>query len=359
MSVRQVDVTEAIRLRDEGYVVVDVRETFEWSTGHIAGARHIPLGELAGRLDSDLPDRGARLLLQCRSGARSGRAAEFLSAQGYTGVVNFNGLLADWEAAGGAWETPVAPLSPDQERRYARQLILPEVGPAGQRRLLDASVLLVGAGGLGSPVALYLAAAGVGTIALADGDRVEASNLQRQVLHRTADIGEPKVASAARAIAALNPDTRVVAHDVRLTAATAGDLLAGHDLAVDATDNFETRYVLNDAAVAFGVPVVHASVYRWEGLVTTFVPFDGPCYRCLYPTPPPPELAPECEVAGVMGVLPGLAGMLQAAEALKLLLGTGRTLAGRLLLFDARLTTFEEIAVARDPGCPTCGVERL
>lgn len=355
MTVRHVAAAEAIRLREDGYTVVDVREPFEWDAGHITGALHIPLGEVPARMATELPDRDARLLLQCRSGARSGRAAEFLAAQGYTDVVNFNGLLTDWQAAGGAWEAPVAPLTPDQEARYARQLLLPEVGLAGQRRLLEAKVLLVGAGGLGSPVALYLAAAGVGTIGIVDNDRVEASNLQRQVVHRTADIGESKVDSAARAVAALNPDTQVIHHVARLDVASAAGLLAGYDLVVDGTDNFETRYALNDAAVARRVPIIHASVYRWEGLVTTFVPFAGPCYRCLYPTPPPPELAPDCEVAGVMGVLPGLAGMLQATEALKLILGTGQPLTGRLLLFDARASTFEEIVVSRDPACPTCG----
>lgn len=355
MTVRHVAAAEAIRLREDGYTVVDVREPFEWDAGHIAGALHIPLGDVPARMGTDLPDRDARLLLQCRSGARSGRAAEFLAAHGYTDVVNFNGLLTDWQAAGGAWEAPAAALTPDQERRYARQLLLPEVGATGQRRLLEAKVLLVGAGGLGSPVALYLAAAGIGTIGIVDHDRVEASNLQRQVVHRTTDIGEPKVDSAARAVAALNPDTRVVRHDARLDGASAPGMLAGYDLVVDGTDNFETRYAINDAAVARRVPVVHASVYRWEGLVTTFVPFEGPCYRCLYPAPPPPELAPDCEVAGVMGILPGLAGMLQATEALKLILGTGRSLARRLLLFDARSSTFEEVTVARDPACPTCG----
>lgn len=355
MSFRNVDAAEAIRLRDAGYTVVDVRERVEWDAGHIPGATHIPLGELPARMAAELPDRAAGLLLQCRSGARSGRASELLSAHGYTDVVNFDGLLTDWRAAGGAWEAPETALTSDQERRYARQLLMPDIGPAGQRRLLDARVLLVGAGGLGSPVALYLAAAGVGTIGIADDDSVEASNLQRQVLHRSVDIGTSKVASATRAIAALNPDVRVVPHPVRLTAATADALLDGYDVAVDGTDNFETRYALNDAAVRRGTPVVHGSVYRWEGLVTTFVPFEGPCYRCMHPTPPPAELAPACDTAGVMGVLPGLAGMLQATEALKLILGTGHTLAGRLLLFDARASTFSEVQVARDPACPACG----
>ncbi|MCC6617434.1 MAG: molybdopterin-synthase adenylyltransferase MoeB [Chloroflexi bacterium] len=355
MSVRQVEVAEAIRLRDTGFTVVDVREPVEWNSGHIPGAVHIPLGELPSRLATDLPDHAAGVLLHCRSGARSRRAAEFMAASGYTGVVNYGGLLTDWQAAGGAWEEPAHALTPDQERRYARQLVLPEVGPDGQRRLLEARVLLLGAGGLGSPVALYLAAAGVGTLGVVDADAVDESNLQRQVIHRTADIGASKVESAARALAGLNPDVQVVKRAVGLNSGNADDLLDGWDVVIDGSDNLETRYALNDAAVRRRVPVVHGSVYRWEGVVTTFVPVDGPCYRCLHPTMPPAELFESCEVAGVLGVLPGIVGTLQATEAIKLILGAGRTLVGRLLTIDARDMTLNEVALARDPACPACG----
>jgi molybdopterin/thiamine biosynthesis adenylyltransferase/rhodanese-related sulfurtransferase len=358
VSIRQVSVSEAMRLRDEGYRVVDVREPVEWAAGHIAGALHIPLGELPARMATELPDRDAPLLLQCRSGQRSARASQFLVANGYRNVVNLDGMLTEWRAAGGAWDGGQASdLTPAQQRRYARQILMPEVGPRGQRRLIDARVLLVGAGGLGSPVALYLAAAGVGTIGLVDDDRVAESNLQRQVLYGTDDVGRPKVDSAEETLRGLNPETRIVKHAERLVADNVERLLAGYDLAVDGTDNLDTRYLLNDAAVRLRKPVVHGSVYRWEGTVTTFVPFEGPCYRCLHPTQPPQELAPACDVAGVLGVLPGLAGMLQATEALKLILGVGQPLIGRLLVFDARAGVFEEIAVPRDPACPACGVE--
>lgn len=355
MTPRNVGVVEARRLREAGHRFVDVREPFEWEAGHIAGATHIPLGEIPQRMAVELPDRDEPLVLYCRSGARSGRASAFLAAQGYTNIANLDALVADWEAAGGAWESPRATLSPEQQRRYGRQLLIPEVGIDGQRRLLDARVLLIGAGGLGSPAALYLAAAGIGTIGIVDDDVVDESNLQRQVLHRTADVGQPKVESAERTLQALNPGTNVVKHAERLDAANAERLIGPYEVVVDGSDNLETRYVLNDAAVRLRKPVVHGSVYRWEGLVTTFVPYAGPCYRCLYPSQPPPELAPACDVAGVLGVLPGLAGMIQATEALKLVLGVGDTLAGRLLMFDLRAGTFEQISVPRDPACPACG----
>jgi molybdopterin/thiamine biosynthesis adenylyltransferase/rhodanese-related sulfurtransferase len=354
VTVRQVGIDEARRLRDEGYRVIDVREPVEWASGRIAGATHIPLGDLPARLARDLPDRDERLLLYCRSGARSGRASAFLAANGYSNVVNLDALVSDWKSSGGPWEEETA-AEPAVSPRYARQVLIPEVGPDGQRRLRDGRVLVVGAGGLGSPVALYLAAAGVGTIGIVDDDAVEESNLQRQLLHRTADIGARKVDSAERTLVALNPGTRVVKHDERLDASSVERLIGGYDVVADGSDTLDTRYVVNDAAVRLRKPVVHASVYRWEGIVTTFLPFQGPCYRCLYPTQPPAELAPACDVAGVMGVLPGLAGVLQATEVLKLLLGAGETLVGRLLTFDARATRFDEVSVARDPGCPACG----
>ncbi len=346
---------EALRLVQAGHRAVDVREPWEWEGGHVAGAVHIPLAELPARLDEALPDRGAPLLLYCRTGSRSGRAAQFLASRGYTGVVNLADDLERWQALGGPWDTVPQPLSDEQRRRYARQLLIPEIGPEGQRRLLDAKVLIVGAGGLGSPAALYLAAAGVGTIGLVDDDVVDESNLQRQVVHATERIGQPKTASARTALEALNPAVRVEEHPERMGIENVERLVAGYDVVVDGSDSFETRYLLNDAAVRLRKPVVHASVYRWEGQVTTFVPFEGPCYRCLYPSQPPEELAPACSVAGVVGVLPGMAGVLQAGEVLKLVLGVGQTLAGRLLTFDAATSEFGEMRAERRPDCPTCG----
>jgi sulfur-carrier protein adenylyltransferase/sulfurtransferase len=353
--VRQVQAPEALRLAGAGHRVVDVREPFEWDAGHVAGATHIPLAALPARMEAELPDRSAPLLLYCRTGSRSGRAAQFLAARGYTSVVNLADHIERWQALGGAWETVAQPLTEEQRRRYGRQLLMPEIGAKGQRRLLDARVLLLGAGGLGSPAALYLAAAGVGTLGLVDDDVVDESNLQRQVLHATARIGQSKTASTRVALEALNPGVRVVEHPERLVADNVERLIADYGAVVDGSDSFETRYLLNDAAVRLRKPVVHASVYRWEGQVTTFIPFEGPCYRCLYPTRPPEELAPDCSVAGVIGVLPGMAGMLQAGEVLKLMLGVGQTLAGRLLTFDASTSEFTEVRVERDPGCPACG----
>ena len=346
---------EALRLAEAGHRVVDVREPFEWDAGHVAGATLIPLADLPARLEEELPDRDAPLLLYCRTGARSGRAALFLASRGYTSVVNLADRIDRWQALGGAWESGPEPLSAEQRRRYSRQLLMPEIGAQGQRRLLDASVLVVGAGGLGSPAALYLAAAGVGTIGLVDDDVVDESNLQRQVVHATERVGQPKTASARAALEALNSDVRVVEHHERMGPDNVERLIADYGVVVDGSDSFETRYLLNDAAVRLKKPVVHASVYRWEGQVTTFIPFGGPCYRCLYPTEPPEGLAPDCSVAGVIGVLPGMAGMLQAGEVLKLLLGVGRTLAGRLLTIDSATSEFTEVRVARDPECPACG----
>jgi molybdopterin/thiamine biosynthesis adenylyltransferase/rhodanese-related sulfurtransferase len=352
---RQVRAADAVRFAAEGYRIIDVREQVEWNDGHIPNATLLPLADLASRVGQEVPDLATPLLLHCAVGARSARAAAYLSGIGYTNIANLAGSLADWRAAGGAWEAPEQLLSPTQQRRYSRQTLIPEIGQAGQRKLLDSKVLLIGAGGLGSPVALYLAASGIGTIGLVDDDVVDESNLQRQVLHTVDRIGQPKTASARVTLEALNPETRVVEHRERLSAENVERLIAGYDVIVDGTDNFDTRYVLNDAAVKLRKPVVHGSIYRWDGQVTTFVPFGGPCYRCMYPTQPPDELAPACAVAGVLGVLPGIAGMLQANEVFKLLLGVGETLAGRLLMFDAMTTEFSEVRIWRDPDCPACG----
>jgi len=353
VTFRQVDIDEGLRLAAAGHVLVDVREPFEWDAGHVAGAVHIPLGKLPESL-SQLPDRDAGILLHCRSGARSGRAAAYLVAQGYTNVANLDALISDWKPRG-AWEEPASKLSPAHERRYARQLRLPEIGPDGQQRLLAARVLIVGGGGLGSPAAIYLAAAGVGTIGLADDDVVDESNLHRQVLHSSDRIGMRKVDSAALTLRGINPDLVVRAHPERLGTHNAERLMADYGVVVDGTDNLDARYAINDAAVRLRVPVVHASVYRWEGQVTTIVPFEGPCYRCLHPVQPPDELAPDCDVAGVVGVVPGIAGLLQATEVLKLVLGAGETLAGRIVAFDALGGRFEELRAARDPTCAACG----
>ncbi len=353
--VREVTVPEAIRLAEEGYRILDVREPSEWNEGHIPTATLLPLADVAQRIEATIPDRNARIVVHCAAGVRSARAVARMQALGYTNAVSMRGSIFDWRRAGGAWEAPTALLTPAQQRRYSRQLLIPEIGQKGQRRLLDSRVLLIGAGGLGSPAALYLAASGIGTIGLVDDDVVDESNLQRQVLHTADRVGVPKTESARITLNALNPETRIVEHRERLSAENVERLIAGYDVIVDGTDNFDTRYVLNDAAVRLRKPVIHGSIYRWDGQVTTFVPFEGPCYRCMYPTQPPDELAPACAVAGVLGVLPGIVGLLQANEVFKLVLGVGEPLAGRLLMFDAMGTTFEEVRIWRDPACPACG----
>jgi molybdopterin/thiamine biosynthesis adenylyltransferase/rhodanese-related sulfurtransferase len=356
MSIREVSVDEAVRLvNEDGYRVIDVREPSEWNEGHVASATLLPLGQVAERIGEVEPDTGAKLLVHCAVGGRSARAVAALNALGYAGAVSMKGQIAEWRSRGGAWEEPKQLLSESQRRRYSRQMLIPEIGQEGQRTLLDARVLLIGAGALGSGAAYYLASSGVGTIGLVDDDVVEESNLQRQILHTTDRIGMLKTESARLSITALNPETNVVEHRERMTAENVERLIAGYDVILDGTDNFDTRYILNDAALKLRKPVVHGSIYRWDGQVTTFVPFVGPCYRCMYPTQPPPELAPACSVAGVLGVLPGIIGLLEANEVFKLLLGVGETLAGRLLMFDAMGTTFDEVKVWRDPACPACG----
>jgi molybdopterin/thiamine biosynthesis adenylyltransferase/rhodanese-related sulfurtransferase len=335
-------------------LLIDVREQYEWDAGHIPTAVHIPRGNLEERIESIVPDRARPLIVSCQSGARSLLAARTLLEMGYTNVSNFAGSFQAWSRAGLPIETP-ATLTDAQMRRYSRHLLIPEVGIKGQARLLESKVLLIGAGGLGSPAALYLAAAGVGTIGIVDFDVVEESNLQRQVLHSTERLGAKKVDSAAQTLRALNPDVKVIGHDEVLGDDNVERLIAGYDAILDGTDTFEVRYTLNDAAVRAGIPVVHASVFRFEGQLTVFAPGVGPCYRCLYPTSPPPELAPGCSVAGVLGVVPGIMGLLQANELIKLLLGIGEPLIGRLLIFDALDATFTELKLRRDPACPACG----
>ncbi|MCV0402345.1 MAG: molybdopterin-synthase adenylyltransferase MoeB [Chloroflexi bacterium] len=352
---REVSAADAVALARDGYHVIDVREQSEWNAGHVAGATLLPLAEMRERIREVAPDLDAPLLLHCAVGGRSGRAAGWLTEMGYTNVVSMKDSIGRWPEQGGEWEEPRQLLSPAQQRRYARQTLIPEIGQEGQRRLLDAKVLLIGAGALGSPSALYLSASGIGTIGLVDDDLVEESNLQRQVLHGVDRLGMRKVDSGEQTIRALNPETVVVKHAERLNADNVERLIADYDVIVDGTDNFDTRYVLNDAAVKLRKPVVHGSIYRWDGQITTFVPFEGPCYRCMYPVQPPEELAPACSVAGVLGVLPGVIGMLQSNEVFKLVLGVGETLSGRLLMFDAMGTAFDEVRIWRDPACPACG----
>jgi molybdopterin/thiamine biosynthesis adenylyltransferase/rhodanese-related sulfurtransferase len=334
-------------------LLVDVRESHEWEAGHLPGAIHVPRGHLESQIENAAPDRSRPIVVYCASGIRSVFASQTLAEMGYTDVVSMTGGFQGWKSQGLPWETPTI-LSPEQKVRYSRHLLVPEVGATGQAKLLESKVLLIGAGGLGSPSALYLAAAGVGTIGIIDFDVVDLSNLQRQIIHTTDRIGEKKVDSARKAILALNPGINVVGHDEMLVAANVERIISGYDVILDGTDTFETRYLLNDAAVIAGIPVVHASVFRFEGQLTVFKPYEGPCYRCLYPTPPPPELAPGCSVAGVLGVVPGIMGLLQANEVLKLLLGIGESLAGRLLLFDALEGSFTELKLRRDPACPIC-----
>ncbi|CAN5814600.1 molybdopterin-synthase adenylyltransferase MoeB [soil metagenome] len=353
-AIREVDNAAAQKLADEGALVVDVRETSEWQEGHVVGAVHVPRGHLESKIEAVVPDRAQPLVLYCAAGVRSAFAARQLAEMGYTNIVSLTGGFQGWKSEGRPWKAPVV-LSAEQQRRYSRHLLIPEVGSEGQQKLLDSKVLFIGAGGLGSPGLLYLAAAGVGTLGIVDFDVVELSNLHRQVVHSSARLGQKKTESAAETIRALNPDVTVVQHAEMLTDDNVARLMDGYDLIIDGTDTFETRYSLNDAAVRARIPVVHASVFRFEGQLTVFQPFEGPCYRCLYPSPPPPELAPGCSVAGVLGVVPGVMGLLQATEGVKVLLGIGDPLVGRLLIYDALDGTFQELELRRDPACPACG----
>ena len=357
-QIREVTPHEVDALPDGGATVIDVREDSEWEQGHLPGALHISKSYVEQQVEGAVPDKDAPVVLYCAGGVRSLFAAQALEELGYTNVASMSGGFQQWKSAGLPWDKPVV-LTAEQKQRYSRHLLIPEVGSAGQERLLASKALFIGAGGLGSPSSLYLAAAGVGTIGIVDFDVVDLSNLQRQILHTNDRIGERKVESARKTINALNPDITVIPHEEMLVAGNVDRIIGGYDVIVDGTDTFETRYLLNDAAVAKNIPVVHASVFRFEGQLTTFIPYEGPCYRCLYPTPPPPELAPGCSVAGVLGVVPGIMGMLQANEALKILLGIGDTLAGRLLLFDALDTSFTELKLRRDPQCPVCSTEAV
>ena len=349
-EIREVDTAEAATRigANPNVVVLDVREPDEYEQGALPGALHLPRGHLEGQIETRLPDHDAEVVVYCAGGVRSAFAARTLGELGYTNVVSMAGGFGRWKDEGRDWTTP-ATLSAGQKVRYHRHLLLPEVGEEGQRKLLAARVLLLGAGGLGSPAALYLAAAGVGTLGIVDMDVVDESNLQRQVMHNLDRIGDRKVDSAKKTITALNPDVDVVTYDTRLSAENVLDILEGWDVVVDGADNFPSRFLLNDASVKLGIPVVHGSIFRFEGQVTVFDPRRGPTYRDMLPVPPPAELAPSCAEAGVLGVLPGIIGSLQALEALKLVLGLGDPLVGRLLTFDSLEMSFREYRLQRDP----------
>ena len=341
-------------LRRGDIQLADVREKDEWSAGHIPGAVHVPKSFLEQWAEERIPDKSKTTVLYCAGGVRSAMAAVTLEQLGYTDIISMSGGFNRWKDTGLAWVTPES-FTPEQAQRYSRHLLIPEVGESGQHQLLKSKVLLIGAGGLGSPAAYYLAAAGVGTLGIVDSDVVDTTNLQRQILHSSDRVGEPKVESAKRTLEALNPDVKVIGYQERLTSQNIDRIIKDYDVVIDGADNFPTRYLLNDASVKHEKPVVHGSIYRFEGQITVFKPRLGPCYRCLFPTPPPPELAPSCAEAGVLGVLPGVIGTLQANEAIKLLLGIGEPLIGRYLLFDALETEFREVKLRRDPECPVCG----
>jgi molybdopterin/thiamine biosynthesis adenylyltransferase/rhodanese-related sulfurtransferase len=356
--IREVDTaTAAGNLDRPGTVVLDVREPDEYEQGALPGAVHIPRGHLESQVEARITDHDAHVVVYCAGGTRSAFAADTLGLLGYSDVVSVVGGFNKWKDEGRPWSTP-ASLTAEQRNRYQRHLLLPEVDVAGQQKLLQSKVLLLGAGGLGSPAALYLAAAGVGTLGIIDMDVVDESNLQRQVLHNMERIGERKVDSAKKTLTAMNPDVNVVTYDVRLGADNVLDIFAGYDVILDGTDNFPTRYLVNDASLKLDIPVVHGSIFRFEGQASVYLPHQGPCYRCQVPEPPPPELAPSCAEAGVLGVLPGIIGSIQAMETLKVLLGLGEPLVGRLLAYDALEESFRTFKVNRDPQCAACSIPK-
>ena len=355
--IREISTEEAEAAREaDGAVVLDVREPDEFEQGAIPGSVHIARGHLESQVEGRLLDKDAPVVIFCAGGTRSAFAAETLGLLGYSDVVSVVGGFNRWKDEGRDWKVPSV-LSPEQRNRYQRHLLLPEVGVEGQQKLLGARVLLLGAGGLGSPAALYLAAAGVGTLGIIDMDVVDESNLQRQILHNMDRIGERKVDSAKKTLTAINPDVDVVTYDMRLDAGNVVELLSQFDIVIDGADNFPSRYLLNDASLKTNTPVVHGSIFRFEGQATVFKPFDGPCYRCMIPEPPPADLAPSCAEAGVLGVLPGIIGSIQALEAIKLILGIGDDLSGRLLAYDSLEQSFRTFKVNRDPECPACSLD--
>jgi len=357
-SIREVDQADAQALLEGGGVTfLDVREPDEYEQGALPNAVHLPRGHLEFQVEGKLPDKEAPIVVYCAGGVRSAFAAKTLGDLGYSDVQSMIGGFNKWKDDDRPWEAPQT-LTPAQRNRYQRHVLLPEVGEDGQLKLLGSKVLLLGAGGLGSPAALYLAAAGVGTLGIIDMDVVDESNLQRQILHNMDRIGDRKVDSAKKTLTALNPDVNVVTYDVRLGADNILDIIDGYDVIVDGTDNFPTRYLVNDASLKLDIPVVHGSIFRFEGQASVYLPHQGPCYRCQVPEPPPAEMAPSCAEAGVLGVLPGIIGSIQAMEAIKLLLGIGEPLAGRLLAYDALEESFRTFKVNRDPQCAACSIPK-
>ena len=352
-QIREVEPAE-VEPRAADTVMLDVREAEEYAQGAIAGAVHVPRGSLELEVEGRIPDKSKPVVVYCAGGVRSAFAAKTLAELGYSDVASMAGGFNRWKDEGHPWSAPRV-LSDAQRNRYQRHLLLPEIGLSGQQKLLDSKVLVLGAGGLGSPASIYLAAAGVGTMGILDMDVVDWSNLQRQILHNSDRIGERKVESARKTLTALNPDVKVVTHDVWLGADNVVEIMSGYDLVVDATDNFPSRYLVNDAALLTKTPVVHGSIFRFEGQATVFLPYVGPCYRCLFPEPPPAEFAPSCAEAGVLGALPGIIGSIQAVEAIKVLVGIGEPLVGRLLAYDALAEEFRSFSFRRDSACPACG----
>jgi molybdopterin/thiamine biosynthesis adenylyltransferase/rhodanese-related sulfurtransferase len=357
-EIAEIDPAGLVALLGSDVVVVDVREGDEFSQGAIPGSRHIPRGLLESNITMQVADPSTRLVLYCAAGARSALAAKTLMDMGYRDVRSLAGGFGRWKNEGRPWVEPVT-LTADQKTRYSRHTLLPEVGEEGQAKLLDSKVLMIGAGGLGSPAAMYLAAAGVGTLGIVDFDVVDASNLQRQILHNMDRLGEAKVESARQTLQALNPDVKIEPYRERLSADNVIDIMSGYDVVVDGGDNFPTRYLINDASLHLKIPVVHGAIFRFEGQASVFHPYEGPCYRCLFPQPPPPELAPSCAEAGVLGVLPGIIGSIEAMEAIKILLGIGESLTGTLLTYDALTQDFRKLKLRRNPECPACADESM
>lgn len=353
-NVREVTPADCLGLTFDS--IIDVRELEERQVGAIPGSLFLPRGVLERDIEQHIPDRDTSILLYCSGGQRSVLAAAALAEMGYTDVASLDGGFDRWRLEGQRWESP-AELSTEQRIRYDRHIRLAEIGPEGQERLLQARVLVVGAGGLGSPLGMYLAAAGVGTIGIVDDDIVDPTNLQRQIIHSIDSIGSQKVESARERIQSLNPDVKVESHSTRLNAANAAEIMSAYDIIVDGSDNFPTRYLINDAALRLRRPVVHGSILRFEGQVAVFTPYQGPCYRCLFREPPPPDLAPSCAEAGVLGALPGVVGSIMSVEAVKMIVGAGETLRGRLLVYDGLEQRFDTLNFARDPSCPACSNE--
>ena len=348
-EITEIDTATAAERIAQGALVLDVREPDEYDQGALPNAIHLPRGHLEAQIEGKLLDKHAQVVVYCAGGVRSAFAAKTLGDLGYTDVMSVAGGFGKWKDEGRPWKTPVT-LTAEQRNRYQRHLLLPEVGVAGQAKLLESKVLMLGAGGLGSPSAMYLAAAGVGTIGIVDMDEVDASNLQRQILHNMDRIGDRKVDSAKKTLTLMNPDVNVVTYDTRLDASNILDIIAGYDVIVDGADNFPSRYLLNDASVKLGIPVVHGSIFRFEGMVSVFHPLQGPTYRDMVPEPPPAELAPSCAEAGVLGVLPGIVGSIQALEVIKLLLNLGEPLVGRILSVDTTDMTFRTFNLRADPA---------